>query len=112
MRYNLEFTPLTRIKSIATYLQRVREIFCGQIKNLFSPARFLTWFFWVFAIFFIPCSMIYFAFSFVEFIMDSILLVLFLIPIVRIVPTAIEIIIWSLTIAIGRFSFVDLTYDV
>lgn len=112
MRYNIEFTPLTKIKSWSTYKRRVREIFLGQIKNLFSPARFMNWFFWLFAIFFIPCSLIFFALSIVEFLLDTIFLPLFLIPIIRVLPFAIELIVWSLTVAIGRFSFVDLTYDI
>lgn len=112
MYYTVRMTPPTRVVSIDTYKRRIKEIVFGQIKNLFNPAKLLSWYFWLFAIFFIPCSIIFLVCCLAEIIIDTIFLPLSLIPYVRVISLAAQLVIWSLTIAIGCFSCTDLTYNV
>lgn len=111
MYYNVRVTVPTKIVSLQTYKRRIREIVSGQLRGLFSPLRFKSWFFWLFSIFYIPCSIWYFAFCLLEIIADSVLLPISLIPKVRIISYAIQLIIWSFTSAVGCFSFIDQTYN-
>lgn len=112
MYYTVRMTPPTRVVSIDTYKRRIKEIVLGQIKNLFNPAKLLSWYFWVFAVFFIPCSIIYLICCLGEIVIDTIFLPLSLIPYVRFISLAAQVLIWSLSNAIGCFSCTDLTYNV
>lgn len=112
MLYTYEITPPTNIKSVATYRQRMREIIYGQMRNVFAKGRFMNVFFWLLAVFFIPLSVLYLFGCVLEILFDTILFPLSLVPIVRIIPTVMRIAVWSLTVAIGCFSCVDMVYDI
>lgn len=112
MYYSFSVTPPTRVVSINTYKQRIKEIVLGQIKNLFNPAKLLSWYFWLFAVFFIPFSLIYLSCCLAEIIIDTVFLPLSLIPYVRFLSLTAQVLIWSLSIAIGCFSCTDLTYSI
>lgn len=112
MYYNVRMTPPTRVVSIDTYKRRIKEIVCGQLKNLFNPIKLKMIYFWLFAIIFIPCSLWYLCCCLAEIIIDTILLPLALIPYVRFISLTTQVIIWSLGIAIGCFSCTDLTYSI
>ena len=45
MFYTYEITPPTNIKSATSYKRRIREIVCGQMKNVFAKGRFISPFF-------------------------------------------------------------------
>ena len=108
----MEYTqPKLRINNLADYKQRITEIIKGQLRELIRPSRFTNIRFWIFSIFYIPFSLLYILFSLLEIIVDTIFLPIFMIPGIRIVPTIFMITIWSFTIAIGCFSFVNLKYD-
>lgn len=112
MYYEFSVTPPTNIKSVATYRQRMREIIYGQMRNVFAKGRFMNVFFWLLAVFFIPLSVLYLFGCVLEILFDTILFPLSLVPVVRIIPTAVRIAVWSLTVAIGCFSCVDMVYDI
>ncbi|MBE5738714.1 MAG: hypothetical protein E7354_03205 [Clostridiales bacterium] len=112
MYYNVRMTPPTRVVSIDTYKRRIKEIVYGQLKNLFNPMKLRSWYFWLFAIFFIPCSLIYLCCCLAEIVVDTIFLPLALIPYVRFISLTAQVIIWSLGIAIGCFTCTDLTYSI
>ena len=112
MYYEFSVTPPTNIKSVATYRQRMREIIYGQMRTIFAKGRFMNVFFWLLAVFFIPLSVLYLFGCVLEILFDTILFPLSLVPIVRIIPTAVRIAVWSLTVAIGCFSCVDMVYDI
>lgn len=112
MYYEFSVTPPTNIKSVASYRRRMCEIICGQMRNVFAKGRFMSVFFWLLAVFFIPLSVIYLFGCVVEIVFDTILFPLSLVPVVRIIPTAVRIAIWSLTVAIGCFSCIDMVYDI
>lgn len=111
MYYEFSVTSPTNIKSVATYRQRIREIIYGQMRNVFAKSRFMNVFFWLLAVFFIPLSVLYLCGCILEILFDTILFPLSLVPVVRIIPTVVRIAIWSLTVAIGCFSCVDMVYD-
>lgn len=112
MYYEFSVTPPTNIKSVETYRQRMREIIYGQMRNVFAKGRFMSGFFWLLAVFFIPLSVLYLFGCILEILFDTILFPLSLVPVVRIIPTAVRIAVWSLTVAIGCFSCVDMVYDI
>lgn len=112
MYYEFSVTPPTNIESVATYRQRMREIIYGQMKNVFAKGRFISPFFWLFCIVFIPLSLVYLFGCIMEIFVDTLLFPLSLIPVVRVIPTAVRIAVWSLTVAVGCFSCVDMVYMV
>ncbi len=112
MYYEFSVSPPTNIKSVTTYKRRMREIVCGQMKNVFAKGRFMSPFFWLFCIVFIPLSVVYLFGCIMEIFVDTFLFPLSLIPILRVIPTAARIAVWSLTVAVGCFSCVDMVYEV
>jgi len=112
MYYDLTTSIPTKITSIETYKMRIEEIVKGQLKNLFDLTILKSLFFWIFAILLIPLRAHYFIFCILEIVINTILLPLYLIPGIRKIAFFISIIIWALGVAVGRFSGVDLTYNI
>lgn len=120
MFYEVKFTmPTLKIKTIDDYKERVNEILFWQIKDtavskitgfdiLFHLTCFedflLALFFIGWSIITLPFTLAYIALCFVELLVATLLLPLFLIPIIRIIPTIIETIVWSCSFAIGVFA--------
>lgn len=57
-------------------------------------------------------TLIFIVLGLLEIVIDTILLPLSLIPIVRVIPIGIEAMLWGLEMAIGYFSATDLVYYV
>ena len=117
MLYEVKFTmPTLKIKTVDDYKERVREILFWQIKDTaiskiagFDILLHLTCLEdFLIAIFFImwsaitlPFAIAYIALCIVELLAVTLLLPLFLVPVIRIIPTAIEIAFWSCSVAVG-----------
>lgn len=112
MYYSYEVTTPTKIESVDSYERRIDEIIYGQMNNVIRKERFMSPFFWLFAILFIPLSVVYLIICICEIITDTVLLPLFCVPYVRIIPFIVSSIIWGIGVAIGIFALVPLTYDI
>ena len=112
MYYTFETTVPTKIESIDDYDTRLNEIIYGQMGNVFLKERFMTPFFWVFAILFIPLSVAYLVICVAEILVDTILLPISCAPKIRGIAFIISSIVWGLGAAVGIMALVPLTYDV
>ena len=112
MDYELSESPPTNIKTETTYKRRRRAIVCGQMKNGFAKGRLMSPCFGRFCIELIPLSVVYLFGCIIEIFVDTFLFPLSLIPFLRVIPTAARIAVWSLTVAVGCFSCVDMVYEV
>lgn len=112
MYYTYEVTAPTKIKSVASYKERINEITHGQMRNIVLKERFSSPFFWLLSVIFIPMSVVYFLLCLCEIVVDTVLLPLSCIPIIRGITFVISAAVWGLGVAIGVFALVPLTYDV
>lgn len=111
MYYTFETTVPTKINSVKTYKERVKEIFFGQLKNVFEPARFANIFFWLICFLTIPMSLMYIVFCFAEIVFDTLFFPLLIVPYLRVIPYFITMLIYGFGAAIGLFAMVPLTYE-
>ena len=118
MFIEVEYTKPTVIKSIDDYKDRVEEILFWQIKDtvlvkilpfaeIFKSKTFED-LFWcliliIFSVLGLPFSVAYICLSLVELLVNTILLPLYLIPLVRIIPTTVWVIIWACEFTVGIF---------
>ena len=111
--------PTLKILTVADYKERVNEILFWQIKETFTnkisgltiifqsksiedfllSLLVLAW-----TIITLPFTLVYFTLCLIDLMAITILLPLYLIPVVRILPITVETLIWSLSIAIGAWS--------
>ena len=112
MYYTYEVTAPTKIKSIESYKERIFEIVHGQMRNIVLKERFSSPFFWLLSVIFIPMSVVYFLLCLCEIVVDTVLLPLSCVPIIRGITFVISTTVWALCVAIGIFALVPLTYNV
>lgn len=117
MFYEVKFTmPTLKIKNVDDYKERVKEILFWQIKDtvLIKATGFVSLFqsrsledfgfslfMMIWSLFTLPFVIVYIALCLFELFFDTIFLPLFFVPIIRILPIAITILIWSSTATIG-----------
>ena len=120
MFYKVKYTiPTLKIKTTDDYKERVDEILFWQIKDtivlrltmfaeLFQSKSFddfiLLLFLTVWSVLTIPFAVIYIVLCLVELLLDTLFLPLFLIPIARILPISIIMVVWALSCSIGIFA--------
>ncbi len=124
MLYEINFTmPTLKIKDIEDYKTRVEEILFWQVKDTLAmktvafkgiaDIRSLGDFFLIlamilFSLITLPFAIAYLVICFLELLLYTIFLPLYLIPIVRILPTIVCTAVWSLSVAVGFFGGVAL----
>lgn len=120
MFYTVKYTkPTLKIQTVKDYKTRVNEILSWQIKDtlqskwigfssLFKSTSFddvlLCLGLMLFSIITIPFTILYVVLSLTELLLESIFLLLFLVPVVRIIPTVIVVIVWALSLAVEVFA--------
>lgn len=120
MFYTFKYTmPTLKIKSVDDYKTRANEILSWQIKDTLQSKwiGFASLFqskslddillclgFMLFSIITLPFTFLYVVLCLTELFLDTIFLPLFLVPVVRIIPTVITVIVWALSFAIGVFA--------
>ncbi|MBQ3642485.1 hypothetical protein II906_11265 [bacterium] len=128
MYYKIKFTmPSLKIKTVDDYKTRTHEILSWQIKEtvkikalgfatLFQSKSFddilLSLMFILFSIITLPFTFLYVLLCLTELLIITILLPLFLVPILRILPTTISIIIWAVSFSVGIFAGASLEREV
>ncbi len=124
MFYQVSYTqPTLKIKRVEDYKARVKEIVFWQIKDTLSlkwtaftslfeirslEDFFLAAFMFLFSLLALPFAIVYLALCVVELALDSLLLPLYLIPVVRILPTVVCVAVWATSFAVGIFGGVAL----
>ena len=117
MKINVKFTvPSLKIKSVADYKARAREILGWQIKQtvsqkcvglgaIFSARALddipLVLLISVFSLITLPFSLVYVLLCLVELALATLLLPLFLLPVIRVLPIAAITLVWALSVAVG-----------
>lgn len=120
MFYTVKYTmPTLKIKTVEDYKTRVNEILSWQIKDtlqskwigfasLFQSKSlddvFLCLGFMLFSIITLPFTLLYVVLCLTELLLDTLFLPLFLVPVIRIIPTVIVVIVWALSFGIGVFA--------
>ena len=119
--------PSLKIKTVDDYKTRTHEILSWQIKEtvkikalgfatLFQSKSFddilLSLMFILFSIITLPFTFLYVLLCLTELLIITILLPLFLVPILRILPTTISIIIWAVSFSVGIFAGASLGREV
>lgn len=120
MFYTVKYTmPTLKIKTVEDYKTRVDEILFWQIKDtlqskwigfasLFQSKTLddvlLSLGLMLFGIITLPFTLLYVALCIAELLLDSLFLPLFLVPIARIIPTVVAVMVWSLSFAVGVFA--------
>ena len=120
MFYEFKYTqPTLKIKSVEDYKTRANEIIAWQIKDtlyskwvgfesLFQSKSFDDVLFSLGIILFstitLPFTLVYVLLCLTELLLDTIFLPLFLVPVIRIIPTIITVAVWCVSIAIGIFA--------
>ena len=120
MFYTIKYTmPTLKIKTVEDYKTRVNEILSWQIKDTLQSKwiGFASLFqsksiddillclgFMLFSIITLPFTLLYVVLCLTELLLDTLFLPLFLVPIVRVVPTIIVVIVWALSLAVGVFA--------
>lgn len=120
MFYTVKYTmPTLKIKTVEDYKTRVDEILFWQIKDtlqskwigfasLFQSKTLddvlLSLGLMLFGIITLPFTLLYVLLCIAELLLDSLFLPLFLVPIARIIPTVVAVMVWSLSFAVGVFA--------
>lgn len=111
MFYTIETTVPTKITSIETYKDRIREIVKGQMKNVFAPYRFKMIMFWLLLFLTVPMSIVYLLSCLFEIVFDTIFLPIFLVPYLRGVPFVVSMLIYGFGVAVSLFALIPAVYD-
>ena len=120
MFYKVHFTmPTLKIKTIEDYKIRTDEILFWQIKNtlqskllgmtsLFQSRTlddvFLSLGLLLISVITFPFTILYILLCLTELLLDTLFLPLFLIPVLRIFPTVITVIVWAISFGVGVFA--------
>lgn len=120
MFYTFKYTmPTLKIKSVDDYKTRANEILSWQIKDtlyskwigfssLFQSKSFDDILFslglMLFGIITLPFTLLYVLLCLTELLLETLFLPLFLVPVIRILPTIIIVIVWAVSLGIGIFA--------
>lgn len=120
MFYSVKYTmPTLKIKTVENYKTRINEILSWQIKDtlqskwivfasLFQSKTLddvlLCLGFMLLSIITLPFMLLYVVLCLTELFLDTLFFPLFLVPVVRIIPTVIVVIVWALSFCIGLFA--------
>ena len=118
--------PSLKIKSVADYRTRAKEILGWQIKEtlrqkwvglcaVFATRALdeilLTLFISLFSLITLPFAVVYVLLCFADLALTTLLLPLFLIPIIRAIPIALITLVWALSVAVGVFAGAPLVQE-
>ena len=120
MFYTFKYTmPTLKIKSVDDYKTRANEILSWQIKDtlyskwigfgsLFQSKSFDDILFslglMLLSIITLPFTLLYVLLCLTELLLETLFLPLFLVPVLRILPTIIIVVVWALSLGIGIFA--------